>query len=72
MSSSDVFLPSASPRSVAKSAELGYFVAAGCFACSRVEATPITWYLAPGMQTVPGKPRQKKKVYFTPRNVIFT
>ncbi len=33
----------ASAQSVAKS-ELGYFntVAAGCFSCPRVEATPIT------------------------------
>ncbi len=44
-------------------AELGYFntVAAGCFSCPRVEATPITWYLAPGMRTLPGNP---------PRNAI--
>ncbi len=43
--------------------ELGYFntVAAGCFSCPRVEATPITWYLAPGMWTLPGNP---------PRNAI--
>ncbi len=29
-------------------AELGYFntVAVGCFSCLRVEATPVTWYLA--------------------------
>ncbi len=44
-------------------AELGYFntVAAGYFSCPRVEATPITWYLAPGMRTLPGNP---------PRNAI--
>ncbi len=55
------------------SAELGYFntVAAGCFSCPRVEATPITWYLAPGVLiftcgTLP------KNVYFTRRNAIFT
>ncbi len=44
-------------------AELGYFntVAAGCFSCPQVEATPITWYLAPGMRTLPGNP---------PRNAI--
>ncbi len=44
-------------------AELGYFntVAAGCFSCPRVEATPITWYLAPGMRTIPRNP---------PRNAI--
>ncbi len=44
-------------------AELGYFntVAAGCFSCPRVEATPITWYLAPGMRTLQGNP---------PRNAI--
>ncbi len=43
--------------------ELGYFntVAAGCFSCPRVEATQITWYLAPGMRTLPGNP---------PRNAI--
>ncbi len=31
--------------------ELGYFntVVTGCFSCPRVEATPITWYLAPGI-----------------------
>ncbi len=39
-------------------AELGYFntVAAGCFSCPWVEATPITWYLAPGMRTLPRNP----------------
>ncbi len=44
-------------------AELGYCntVAVGCFSCPRVEATPITWYLAPGMRTLPGNP---------PRNAI--
>ncbi len=44
-------------------AELGYFntVAVGCFSCPRVEATPITWYLAPGMRTLLGNP---------PRNAI--
>ncbi len=44
-------------------AELSYFntVAASCFSCPRVEATPITWYLAPGMRTLPGNP---------PRNAI--
>ncbi len=39
----EVTLP-ASVQTVAKSAELGFFntVAAGCFSCPRVEATPIT------------------------------
>ncbi len=40
-------------------------VAAGCFSCPRVEATSITWYLAPEMQILPGNPI-KKKLYFTP------
>ncbi len=42
--------------------ELGYFntVAAGCFSCPRVEATPITWYLAPGMRILPGNPLEMR------------
>ncbi len=42
-------------------AELGYFntVAAGCFSCPRVEATPIKWYLAPGMRILLEDPRRK-------------
>ncbi len=61
-------------------AESGYFntVAVGCFSCPRVEVTPITWYLVPGMWILPGKPLQKSvfyppECYFTggpPRNVI--
>ncbi len=45
--------------------ELGYFntVAAECFSCPRVEATPITWYLAPAMQIFTGEPRQKMCIY---------
>ncbi len=53
--------------------ELGYFntVATGCFSCPRVKATPITWYLAPAMQILPGEPHQKN-MYFITRNAIFT
>ncbi len=31
----------------------------GCFSCPQVEATPIMWYLAPGMRLLPGEPCQK-------------
>ncbi len=53
--------------------ELGYFytVAAGCFSCLRVEATPITWFLAPGMWILPGGVLPKKHVFY-PWNAIFT
>ncbi len=46
-------------------AELVYFntFSAGCSSCPRVEATPITWYLDPGMWILPGKPRQKHAFY---------
>ncbi len=47
-------------------AELGYFntLSAGCFSCPRVEATPIMWYLYPGMRLLPGEPGQKKCVFY--------
>ncbi len=34
----------------------------------RVEATPITWYLAPGGRILPGEPSQKHVLYL--RNAI--
>ncbi len=45
--------------------ELGYFntVAAGCFSCPQVEATPILWYLAPGKPIL--------SVETPPKNVLY-
>ncbi len=49
--------------------ELGYFttVAVGCFSCPRVEATPITWYLSPEMQILPGELHQETYI-LSPRH----
>ncbi len=56
--------------------ELGYFntVTIGCFSCPWVEATPITWYIAPAMWILPWEPRQKTctlppRMQFLPRDL---
>ncbi len=51
--------------------KLGYFntVAMGCFSYPRVEATPIMWYLAPGMQIVTWEPCQKN-IFLAPTHNI--
>ncbi len=69
-----LLLPKRSTQSVLPSQkELGYFntLSAGCFSCPQVEATPIMWYLSPGMRLLPGEPHQKIRI-LSPRNMIFT
>ncbi len=43
------------------------FVAAGCFLCPWVEATPIISYLAPEIRIYSGNPT-KKKIFYTPEH----